>query len=166
MTWAVTSNIVQYRTHTKKCDEMFEEGACVENVKVSESLILMKFCSLSTGVVNSIIHGCDGGDVGIPFELTEQEKNVVSFDKSSFILGRSGTGKTTVLTMKIFQNEQLHHLACEGFHEVTESKEETKQDVLHQLFVTFSSKLCYAVRQQFGEWKRLVNRDRVATFHL
>ncbi|KAK1439383.1 hypothetical protein QVD17_05200 [Tagetes erecta] len=84
--------------------------------------------------------------------LLKQEKNVVSFDKSSFIIGRSGTGtgKTTVLTMKLFQSEQLHHIASEGFHEA-------KQDglQLHQLFVTFSSKRCYAVRKQFGEWKRL-----------
>ncbi|KAI3797734.1 hypothetical protein L1987_32997 [Smallanthus sonchifolius] len=128
MKWPAGSQIVQYTTHANRCDEM---------------------------AVNTIVHGCDGGDLGIPFELTEQEKNVVSFDKSSFIIGRSGTGKTTVLTMKLFQNEQLHHLACEGFHEVMKSKEEAKQDVLRQLFVTFSSKLCYAVGQNFGEWKRL-----------
>ncbi|KAI3796860.1 hypothetical protein L1987_39546 [Smallanthus sonchifolius] len=152
MKWPAASQIIQYTTHANHCDEM---GKGVENVKVCESLILMKFYSLSTRAVNAIIHGCDGGDIGIPFELTEQEKHVVSFDKSSFIIGRSGTGKTTVLTMKLFQNEQLHHLACEGVHEVIKSKEEAKQDVLRQLFVTFSSKLCYAVGQNFGEWKRL-----------
>ncbi|KAL8259404.1 hypothetical protein R6Q59_027357 [Mikania micrantha] len=158
MKWPATSEIDQYKPHANHCDEMFKDGTngkdCTENAKVCESLILMKFYSFSTGAVNTIIKGCDGGNLEIPFELTEQEKNVVSFDKSSFILGRSGTGKTTVLTMKLFQNEQLHHLACEGFHDATESKEEAKQDVLHQLFVTFSSKLCFAIRQQFGEWKR------------
>ncbi|MFS8032564.1 putative TPR and ankyrin repeat-containing protein [Helianthus anomalus] len=169
MTWSMAPEIIRYKTHTNHCDEMFSEGAygkhCVENVKVCESLILMKFYALSTRAVNTIISGCDGRDLGIPFELTEQEKNVVSYEKNSFILGRSGTGKTTVLTMKLFQNEQLHHIASEGFHEVMESKEDANQSVLRQLFVTFSSKLCYAVRQQFGEWKRLVD-NRVATFHL
>ncbi|KAI3685051.1 hypothetical protein L6452_34283 [Arctium lappa] len=106
--------------------------------------------------LNSKIFGCDGEAIGLPFELTEQEKDVVSFDKSSFVLGRSGTGKTTVLTMKLFQNEQLHHLACEGFHDAVDQRnEEVKQDALHQLFVTFSPKLCYAVREQFDQWKRL-----------
>ncbi|KAJ0433421.1 putative TPR and ankyrin repeat-containing protein [Helianthus annuus] len=159
MTWSMTPEIIRYKTHTNHCDEMFSKGAygkhCVENVKVCESLILTKFYALSTRGVNTIISGCDGGDLGIPFELTEQEKDVVSYEKSSFILGRSGTGKTTVLTMKLFQNEQLHHIASEGFHEVMESKEDANQSVLRQLFVTFSPKLCYAVRQQFGEWKRL-----------
>ncbi|KAK1439382.1 hypothetical protein QVD17_05199 [Tagetes erecta] len=159
MKWPGTSEISQYKTHANSCDEMFIDSAsridCIENVKVRESLILMKFYSLSTAAVNTVMYGCDGRDLGIPFELNEQEKNVVSFDKSSFILGRSGTGKTTVLTMKLFQNEQLHHLACEGFHEVMESEGEAKQEGLHQLFVTFSPKLCYAVRQQYGEWKRL-----------
>ncbi|GJS35388.1 DNA helicase, UvrD/REP type, P-loop containing nucleoside triphosphate hydrolase [Tanacetum coccineum] len=158
MKWSATSEIVQYKTQVNHCDEMFVDGAngkrSVENVKVHESLILMKFYSLSTNSVNIMISGCDGGDLGLPFELTEQEKDVVLFDRSSFILGRSGTGKTTVLTMKLFQNEQLHHLASEGFHEVMERNEEEKHDVLHQLFVTFSSKLCYAVKQHVSEWKR------------
>nr|GFC64501.1 TPR and ankyrin repeat-containing protein 1 [Tanacetum cinerariifolium] len=134
---------------------MFVEGAngkgSVKNVKLHESLKLMKFYSLSTNSVNIMISGCDGGDLGLPFELTKQEKNVMLFDISSFILRRSRTGKTTVITMKIFQNEQLHHLANEGFHEVIGRNEEEKHDVLHQLFVTFNSELCYAVKQHVNE---------------
>ena len=42
---------------------------------------------------------------------------IIYFDKSSFILGRSGTGKTTVLVRKLFQKEQLYHIASEGFHQ-------------------------------------------------
>ncbi|PWA41896.1 DNA helicase, UvrD/REP type, P-loop containing nucleoside triphosphate hydrolase [Artemisia annua] len=152
--WPLTSEITQCKTHDNfPCDDI--GNGCVENVKVRESLLLMKFYSLSTTAVNNMISGCDGGDLALPFELTEQEKDVVAFDKSSFILGRSGTGKTTVLTTKLFQNEQLHHLACEGFHEATERNKDVKQDVLHQLFVTFSPKLCYAVKKHISEWKRL-----------
>ncbi|KAI3729664.1 hypothetical protein L6452_18327 [Arctium lappa] len=152
MKWPEMSSISQYKSHANGCDDEI----CVENVNVSESLMLMKFYSLSSWAVNSMIFGCDGEAIGLPFELTEQEKDVVSFDKSSFILGRSGTGKTTVLTMKLFQNEQLHHLACEGFHDAVDQRnEEVNQDALHQLFVTFSPKLCHAVREQFDQWKRL-----------
>ncbi|CAH1443461.1 unnamed protein product [Lactuca virosa] len=156
LNWPATTEIVQYKfQNTNSCEEMFvDEG--VENVKVRESLTLMKFYQFSHGVVNSMISGCDGGVLGLPIELTEQEKDVVSFNKSSFILGRSGTGKTTVLTTKLFRNEQLHHLASEGFHENMEINEEViKQDVLHQLFVTLSPRLCHAVKQQVGEFNRL-----------
>lgn len=168
MKWPATSKIIQYKTDKNRCEEMFMDGAngegCVENAKVRESLILMKFYPLSRGTVNNMITGCNGGDLGLELELTEQEKDVVSFEKSSFILGRSGTGKTTVLTMKLFQNEQLHHLTCEGFHEVTGRNEEANQDVLRQLFVTFSPKLCYAVKQYFREWKRLVTKHGRSNF--
>ncbi|KAK9052301.1 hypothetical protein SSX86_028930 [Deinandra increscens subsp. villosa] len=96
MKWLATSEIIQYKTNANRNDEMFMDGAngtgCIENVKVRESLILMKFYSLSTRAVNAVIYGCDGGDLGIPFELTEQEKDVVSFNKSSFILGRLTCG--------------------------------------------------------------------------
>ncbi|KAL4581720.1 hypothetical protein LXL04_006247 [Taraxacum kok-saghyz] len=160
LTWPATSKITQYKFHkTNSCEEMFTDWAnrnkCVENVKVHESLILMKFYSFSSGAVNSMISGCDGGGIGLPLELTEQEKDVVSFDKSSFILGRSGTGKTTVLTTKLYRNEQLHHLACEGFHESIYNNEEVKQDGLRQLFVTLSPRLCYAVKKHVCELKRL-----------
>ncbi|KVH96354.1 DNA helicase, UvrD-like, C-terminal [Cynara cardunculus var. scolymus] len=161
MKWPGMSTISRYKSQANRCDDgMFMDGAngnrFVENVNVRESLMLMKFYSLSSGAVNNIISGCDGEAIGLPFELTEQEKDVVSFEKSSFILGRSGTGKTTVLTMKLFQNEQLHHLACEGFHEtIDQTNEKVKKDVLHQLYVTLSPKLCYAVRQQLDQWKRL-----------
>lgn len=154
--WPLTTEIIQYKfQNSNSCEEMFmDEG--VENVKVRECLTLMKFYQFSHGVVNGMISGCDGGVLGLPIELTEQEKDVVSFDKSSFILGRSGTGKTTVLTTKLFRKEQLHHLACEGFHENMEINEEVKQDVLHQLFVTLSPRLCHAVKQQVGEFNRYV----------
>ncbi|KAI3700085.1 hypothetical protein L2E82_44701 [Cichorium intybus] len=160
LNWPATSEIIQYKQqNTMHCDETCMDGAdrnvSSENVKVRESLIVMKFYSFSSGAVNGLISGCDGGSLGLPLELTEQEKNVVLFDKSSFILGRSGTGKTTVLSTKLYRNEQLHHLACEGFHENLNDKEEVKQDVLRQLFVTLSPRLCYAVKQQVGEFKRL-----------
>ncbi|KAL7607518.1 hypothetical protein Lser_V15G18328 [Lactuca serriola] len=155
LNWPSTTEIIQYKfQNSNSCEEMFmDEG--VENVKVRECLTLMKFYQFSHGVVNGMISGCDGGVLGLPIELTEQEKDVVSFDKSSFILGRSGTGKTTVLTTKLFRKEQLHHLACEAFHENMEINEEVKQDVLHQLFVTLSPRLCHAVKQQVGEFNRL-----------
>ncbi|PWA91974.1 uvrD-like Helicase, ATP-binding domain, P-loop containing nucleoside triphosphate hydrolase [Artemisia annua] len=94
----------------------------IENSKVSESLLLMKFYSLSGGVVSHLL---------------------------------SGTGKTTILTMKLFQNEQSFGVASEGLYEESrpivlseeDDSEETKPTVLHQLFVSVSPKLCYAVKQ-------------------
>ncbi|KAL6607966.1 hypothetical protein ACP70R_041029 [Stipagrostis hirtigluma subsp. patula] len=74
----------------------------------------MKFCSLSSGVANRLPSSTDGSKLDIPFELTEQEKEIIQFSCTSFILGRSGIGKTTVLTMKLMQKEQQYLIACKG----------------------------------------------------
>ncbi|XP_050209293.1 uncharacterized protein LOC130015007 [Mercurialis annua] len=90
-----------------------------------------------------------------PFELTDEEMEIIRFSRSSFILARSGTGKTTVLIMKLFQKEQLHHLASEGFHEVERnSNKETDGYTLRQMFVTVNARLCYSVRQYISQLKR------------
>ncbi|OMO60730.1 Reverse transcriptase, RNA-dependent DNA polymerase [Corchorus capsularis] len=122
--WTTSFDIVRYRTLRQ--DEIVNspsgsasEVTCyVENSKVSESLLLMKFYSLSSGVVKHLLSDGDGRELELPFEVTDQELEIISFQRSSFILGRSGTGKTTVLTMKLFKNEQLYHLATEGFNEI------------------------------------------------
>ena len=141
----------------------------------------MKFYALSSGLVDHLLSDRDGRELHLPFEVTDQEMEIILFYRSSFILGRSGTGKTTVLTMKLFQNEKLHHMAQEGFYcvkndaggnvsqeEAKESQEEAKESslerresVLRQLFVTVSPKLCFAVKQHVSRLKRCVDYPRM-----
>ncbi|PWA47179.1 hypothetical protein CTI12_AA501530 [Artemisia annua] len=126
----------------------------VENSKVSESLLLMKFYLLSYVVV---CHLLSGRQVDLPMQVTDEQMDVILFSKSSFIIGRSGTGKTTILTRKLFQNEQrvvndsVGTYAAENNQlreaEVVHDPENNKPTVLRQLFVTVSPQLCYAVKQ-------------------
>ncbi|PWA76709.1 Reverse transcriptase, RNA-dependent DNA polymerase [Artemisia annua] len=77
--------------------------------------------------------------------------------EGSFITGRSGTGKTTVLTTKLFQHEQKFRIASDGIYEggssqfrgaeVVNDHQDSKTSGLRQLFVTVSPHLCYAVKQ-------------------
>ncbi|XP_047266599.1 uncharacterized protein LOC107869201 isoform X2 [Capsicum annuum] len=172
-TWRIL-RVVQYKRDTES--KLNRDSGCVENSRVSESLLLMKFYSLSSGVVNHLLSDRHGEEVDIPFEVTNEEREIILFDKSSFILGRSGTGKTTVLTMKLFQKEQQHHSSIQGLsvaegNELSQYAEEmrimsykkneesryigeTSRTTLHQLFVTVSPKLCYAVNKQVSQLKR------------
>ncbi|KAK3421350.1 hypothetical protein EUGRSUZ_G02002 [Eucalyptus grandis] len=125
----------------------------VENVKVSESLLLMKFYPLSSDIVRNLLDDSDGNEASLPFELTEQEQEIILFPRSTFILGRSGTGKTTVLTMKLFRNEKLHDEATKGSQEIQSGAENC---VLRQLFVTVSAKLCFAVKQHVSQLRRYI----------
>ncbi|KAM3753439.1 hypothetical protein ACB098_03G094400 [Castanea mollissima] len=138
----------------------------IENARVSESLLLMKFYSLSSGVVSHLLSNNDSGELDLPFEVTDQELEIILFPRSTFVLGRSGTGKTTVLTMKLFQKEKLHHMATELLggvknktfvhseeKEVEDTTVEIKKTILRQLFVTVSPKLCYAIKQHVSHLK-------------
>ncbi|XP_011025216.1 PREDICTED: uncharacterized protein LOC105126145 [Populus euphratica] len=142
----------------------------VENSKVSDSLLLMKFYSLSSGVVSHLLSDRDGRELELPFEVTDEELEIIIFQRSTFILGRSGTGKTTVLTMKLFKKEQLFHTATEGYFDTSEDSSrrnnvaddiksdgdgvgDAKETVLRQLFVTVSPKLCYAIKHHVIQLK-------------
>lgn len=173
--WKLSRDICQYKSITNRNELDHEStGAIdgrshVENSRVSESLLLMKFYSLSTGVISHLLSDHHGEALELPFEVTNEEREIIQFSRSSFILGRSGTGKTTVLTMKLLQKEQQHHNSVEGLNkagkkvvnqcegEVNEDFQcvgEASRETLHQLFVTVSPKLCYAVKQQISQLKR------------
>ncbi|CBI27489.3 unnamed protein product, partial [Vitis vinifera] len=146
-TWPTSLNIIQFKNNDESQGNesagTSDGKSYVENSKVSESLLLMKFYSLSSGMVSHLLSDHDGRELDLPFEVTDQEQEIILYCRSTFILGRSGTGKTTVLTMKLFQKEQQHRMAME----------ETQVAVLRQLFVTVSPKLCYAVKQHVSHLK-------------
>ncbi|KAK9063838.1 hypothetical protein SSX86_017710 [Deinandra increscens subsp. villosa] len=161
--WSASQEIIRFRP-LSNCEGDSEASLnsgdgriYVENSKVSESLLLMKFYSLSQGVVSHLL---SGKELDLPMQVTDEQMDIILFSKSSFIIGRSGTGKTTILTSKLFQNEQKFRVACEGINEAenkrirdveVDDSESSKPSVLRQLFVTVSPKLCYAVKQHVSQ---------------
>ncbi|KAG5545647.1 hypothetical protein RHGRI_017957 [Rhododendron griersonianum] len=174
MSWGPSFDIPRFKSlcnhvlRNESSDGLIDGRSYFENSKVSESLSLMKFYSLSSGMVNHLLSDETGGELDLPFEVSDEELGIIRFQKSTFILGRSGTGKTTVLTTKLFQKEQQHHFASKGLcgagtstsietsqkNDVGECILETKGSVLRQLFVTVSPKLCYAIKQNVTNLKR------------
>ncbi|KAF7849138.1 hypothetical protein BT93_L1208 [Corymbia citriodora subsp. variegata] len=165
-TWVGPFDVVRYRSpsedqfgSTSDADAS-DHRLYAENVKVRESLLLMKFYSLSSDVVSHLLNNSDGNKVSLPFEVTEQEQEIILFPRSTFILGRSGTGKTTVLTMKLFRKEKMYDEATKGFQEIQSGISHSKDAsleinvedcVLRQVFVTVSAKLCFAVKQHISQ---------------
>ncbi|KAH8984685.1 hypothetical protein EDB92DRAFT_1470073 [Lactarius akahatsu] len=64
---------------------------------------LEQYSILSQNVVHDILEGREYPRV---FHPSLVEKKVIEFTKSSFVIGRSGTGKTTVIVFKIFGIER------------------------------------------------------------
>lgn len=146
------------RVETQEASDNMDVSHALDHSKVSESFLLMKFYSLSSGVAKHLLAAADGSKVDIPFELTEEENEIIRFPCSSFILGRSGTGKTTVLIVKLIQKEQQSLIAYQGLNfeeaDLSGANDNNKhmvlkdmkseQDFVRQIFLTVSSKLCSA----------------------
>ncbi|PON60109.1 P-loop containing nucleoside triphosphate hydrolase [Trema orientale] len=109
MSWETASDIVCYkkRNYVQEGIRLTAEASdnrrsFKKKFNMSDSLQLMKFYPLSSGMMSHLLSGCISTEMELPFELTSQEMEIVQSDKSSFILGRSGTGKTTVLIRKLY----------------------------------------------------------------
>ncbi|KAL1535322.1 hypothetical protein AAHA92_28117 [Salvia divinorum] len=192
MSWPLSRDISRFRnaSNTKSVSGASTSSAeCrtyAENSKVSESLLLMKFYSLSCGTVNHLLSDNEGKCVDLPFEVTDEEREIVHFNRSSFILGRSGTGKTTILTMKLYKTFQQYCVASrdsvaadDNVSTMDEDEEEdddgnmsitdevdvepchggSADPVLHQLFVTVSPKLCHAVKKNVAQMKSIATEN-------
>ncbi|CAJ2677794.1 unnamed protein product [Trifolium pratense] len=174
MTWKKSTEIIKIKNLDNNGNEgesaYLDQRIYVENSKVEESFLLMKFYSLSSVVVSQLLSDCNSNELELPFEVSDEERDIILFSRSTFVLGRSGTGKTTVLTMKLLKKEELHHSALEQTYgiksvevpclnydkEYKDSSTVNGRPVLHQLFVTVSPKLCQAVKHQIVRMKRFI----------
>nr|XP_043619835.1 TPR and ankyrin repeat-containing protein 1-like [Erigeron canadensis] len=148
--------------YISRCTEKCMEG----NLEVPKSWIaseeIIRFCFVRNTEVGSCENGAvkhllsDKEQLDLPMQVSDEQMEIVLFSKSSFIIGRSGTGKTTILTMKLFQKEQSFYVASEGIYEgkrnsISDSKvddfKDRKPSVLRQLFVTVNPNLCHVVKQ-------------------
>nr|XP_043619864.1 uncharacterized protein LOC122591675 [Erigeron canadensis] len=150
MNWITSQEIARFCSVRNTELSSGDGKTYAENSKVNESLLLMKFYPLSDGVVKHLLS--DKEQLDLPMQVSDEQMEIILFSKSSFIIGRSGTGKTTILTMKLFHNEQSFYVASEGTSEggrnnISDYFKDTKPSVLRQLFVTVSPNLCHVVKQ-------------------
>jgi hypothetical protein len=181
--WDAGHNITRYkkdcRVDNQEHQDHVDTSCALENTKVSESFLLMKFYSLSSGVAEHLLTATDGNEIEVPFELTDEEEAIIRFPLTSFILGRSGTGKTTVLTMKLYQIEQQSLIASQGLalNEVDTSLAEQEDtlpvndtsksgNIVKQVLITVSPKLCSAIKNHICRLKRYVVLINYCSFQI
>ena len=106
-------------------------------------------------------------------KLTRQEKKVIGQEGNVLVLGRSGTGKTTCLVLRLFAMEFLFKLRMkqvkkkfvELYGEINDdkfgSKDIDKLAGLHSIFVTASPVLCQEVKNYYEKLKNHVKIELV-----
>ncbi|KAI6022557.1 hypothetical protein EDC04DRAFT_2936725 [Pisolithus marmoratus] len=99
-------------------------------------LVLDKYVTFSQALINGLIAMKDVQHV---FELTPQERKIVECTTSCYVLGRSGTGKTTTMLFKMLGIQRAWQLHSEG----------SGMPRPRQLFVTKSAVLANKVEEYF-----------------
>ncbi|KAH9931245.1 uncharacterized protein B0H18DRAFT_929725 [Fomitopsis serialis] len=102
--------------------------------KVHEMLVLQKYVSFSQALLNSILADQDATHV---FQVSSQEMEIIEHTRSCYVLGRSGTGKTTTMLYKMLGIEHSWR-SCDG-----------ALGRPRQLFVTQSRVLAEKVQEHF-----------------
>ncbi|KAL4268195.1 UvrD-like helicase ATP-binding domain-containing protein [Pleurotus pulmonarius] len=105
-------------------------------------MILGKFITFSRPVWNSIIADLD---TTFPFDLSPREMKIIECPASCYVLGRSGTGKTTTMLFKM--------VCVEASYDVM--KATTRKP--RQLFVTHSRVLATKVAEYFSKLTASLN---------
>lgn len=160
--WNADDSFVKYKSLKSLSGTSVEADVDIkplfEESGVDDSVLLMKFYSLSSGIAHQLLTASDGSQLSLPFEVNEQEAAIIQYPSSSFIIGRSGTGKTTVITTKLLQRELEFWIATNGIatsngEDEGASKPEATS-FLKQVLVTLSPKLCAAVKHNISKTRR------------
>ncbi|KAG8744274.1 hypothetical protein FRC10_010437 [Ceratobasidium sp. 414] len=111
------------------------EGMTDKDFLELHSLIaLEKFIPMSQTLIDSILNDSDSSHV---FHVSPKEKEIIYHQSACFVLGRSGTGKTTSIVFKMIGIEKLF----EQMEEVTKPR---------QVFVTQSRVLAQRVQEYYN----------------
>jgi len=105
--------------------------------EIHSLLVLEKFVTLSQALLNSIIADLDVAHV---FNVTPQEKEIIEHPYSCYVLGRSGTGKTTTMLFKMLGIERAFKL-----------EQDLMMNKPRQIFVTQSRVLAGKVEEYFSK---------------
>ncbi|KAI0258663.1 hypothetical protein BC834DRAFT_696808 [Gloeopeniophorella convolvens] len=102
--------------------------------EVHRMMDLEQYSVLSQDIIRDILEGENHNHV---FQLSREEGEVAEYTGSSFVLGRSGTGKTTIIVLKMFGIERgWQNGGCVGPRP-------------RQIFVTKSSRLAEKVEEDY-----------------
>ncbi|CAE6459263.1 unnamed protein product, partial [Rhizoctonia solani] len=96
-------------------------------------IALEKFIPMSQSLIDAILNDSDANHV---FQVSAKEKEIIYHDSACFVLGRSGTGKTTSIIFKMIGIEKLF----EQMEEVAKPR---------QVFVTQSRVLAQRVQEYY-----------------
>ncbi|KAL5518531.1 hypothetical protein ACEPAH_213 [Sanghuangporus vaninii] len=126
---------------------------------VHQWLILEKYSAFSKELLNCILHDKDSSAV---FSVSPYEREVIEHPSSCYVLGRSGTGKTTTMTFKIFGIERTAHARSNELDAKPRQLFVTRSRVLADKVKEFYAKFADFLSAASGEYSSLRNAQSQA----
>ena len=122
----------------------------------SSSTISMKSYLINSNVARLLMSSFEGTQIELPFEMSEQENQIVRHDGSIMIIGRSGTGKTTTMLHRMFFSSECSkainsELYRSDPHNIDKHSKQLKKTTYRQLLVTASPILCEAIQNSYSK---------------
>ncbi|KAJ3245533.1 hypothetical protein HDU77_009430 [Chytriomyces hyalinus] len=146
-----------------------EDNDQVTLLKIHEASVTSKFIPFSKMFMRLLFAGPNGSvDCEFPFAVSEQEAEILNYNRSVIVIGRSGTGKTSCSLFRLLANlhsrrvdfkmnrEYPPHQTSYIPRTLQAHKESTvpQKFAFRQIFVTASPKFCRRVKAYF---KRLMH---------
>lgn len=117
-------------------DEAARQQQLAAAAAAADTQQTLRLFSLRGHLAAQLLAAAPGAPIHIPFDLTPDQQQLLEFPHSCLAVGRSGTGKTTVLEAKVFQLELVGQQA--GAQQP------------RQLLVTASDRLALALQQELN----------------
>ncbi|KAI9094369.1 hypothetical protein DFS34DRAFT_247146 [Phlyctochytrium arcticum] len=105
----------------------------------------MKSYLLDSQII-TLLTGGNMADINLPFQMSDDEHRILQYPTSLMIVGRSGTGKTTVMIQKM----HARNLALGSVPDLQESLMRHAAGP-RQLMVTLSSQLCLKMKEYYDK---------------
>lgn len=98
---------------------------------------------------------------GFPYQLSEEEAELISNSKNWITIGRSGTGKTTSSILRMFASEIVFKKQAKVINsepsQLLSTDDVNQKASLHQIFITLSPILIYEVKRVYQEMHDRLN---------
>lgn len=115
----------------------------MEDTDVEQSCSLMKSYTLSSKIARMLLQANEQSHLDFPHDVSPEEKFLIEYSEGSlFVLGRSGTGKTTVMLHK------MHRLDVGS-----QCNPDKDEGTFKQMMVTASPVLASAIKRNFDGMK-------------
>ncbi|KAJ3245094.1 hypothetical protein HDU78_009933 [Chytriomyces hyalinus] len=146
-----------------------DDNDLVTLLKIHEASVTAKFIPFSKMFMRLLLSGPNASvDCEFPFAVSEQEAEILNYDRSVIVIGRSGTGKTSCSLFRLLANLHsrrvdfrmnrgyLSHPSAFIPRALQADKEPSmpRKFAFRQIFVTASPKFCRRVKVYF---KRLLH---------